>query len=77
MHTSAFVDSSSKIAQLQPLLNIRTEDTIKYLQNAVDFVYLIDSNLPPNEQLLYWWEQFETPIFSKKELIKPLNKLIP
>ncbi|MFL0489348.1 hypothetical protein ACH0CQ_06780 [Bacillus sp. 179-I 2A5 NHS] len=74
VHTSAFVDSSNKIAQLQPLLNILTEDTIKYLQNAIDFVYLIDSNLPSNEQILYWWEQFETPDFSEKKLIDPLNK---
>ncbi|MEI5893080.1 hypothetical protein DXB51_14490 [Bacillus cereus] len=74
VHTSAFVDSSNKIAQLQPLLNILTEDTIKYLQNAIDFVYLIDSNLPSNEQILYWWEQFETPDFSEQKLIDPLNK---
>ncbi|PFQ19910.1 hypothetical protein [Bacillus cereus] len=74
VHTSAFVDSSNKFAQLQPLLNILTEDTIKYLQNAIDFVYLIDSNLPSNEQILYWWEQFETPDFSKEKLIDPLNK---
>lgn len=74
VHTSAFVDSSNKIAQLQPLLNILTGDTIKYLQNAIDFVYLIDSNLPSNEQILYWWEQFETPDFSKQKLIDPLNK---
>lgn len=76
VHTSAFADHTNKIAELQPLLNISTEDTIKYLQNAIDFAYLLDNNLPSDEKLLYWWDQFETPDFSKKELIRPLNIFI-
>ncbi|MFJ7405867.1 MULTISPECIES: hypothetical protein [unclassified Lysinibacillus] len=75
VHTSAFVEQTNKIAQLQPLLNISTEETISILQNAIDFVYSIDNNLPENEKILFWWEQFETPDFSKHQFINPLNIL--
>lgn len=75
VHTSAFVEQTNKIAQLQPLLNISKEETISILQNAIDFVYSIDNNLPENEKILFWWEQFETPDFSKHQIINPLNIL--
>ncbi|WEA41636.1 hypothetical protein [Lysinibacillus fusiformis] len=73
VHTSAFVDESKKMGQLQPLLSIDINQIVNHLQNAIDFVYLIDSNLPSNEKILFWWDQFETPDFSKHSYINPLN----
>lgn len=73
VHTSAFVEPSNKLAELQPLLSLKKDETISILQNSVDFVYLIDSNLPTKEQILFWWNKFETPDFSKESYISPLN----
>lgn len=73
VHTSAFVDGSNKIAELQPLLNINRDNVIKYLQNSIDLVSRVDSMLPEDEKILFWWERFENPIFSKFEYINPLN----
>ncbi|OCS90833.1 hypothetical protein [Caryophanon latum] len=73
VHTSAFVEQTNKIAQLQPLLSLSTDETITILQNAIDFVYSIDNNLPENEKILFWWDSFETPDFNKRQFINPLN----
>ncbi|MEY2195761.1 hypothetical protein AB7942_23960 [Neobacillus sp. BF23-41] len=73
VHTSAFVDNSNKIAELQPLINIKLDDVTSYLQTCVDFVINIDTMLPSDEKILLWWEYFETPIFANKEKISVLN----
>lgn len=73
VHTSAFIDKTNKVAELQPLLNIKLDDTIFYLQSCVDFVYLLDSMLPDDEKILFWRKRFETPNFNLKEKISVLN----
>lgn len=74
VHTSAFVEQSNKMPQLQPLLNIQYDSMISHIQGCVDFVYHLDNMLPDDDKLLFWWERFETPNFSKMSKISVLNK---
>lgn len=74
VHTSAFVDKTRKVAELQPLLNLELNGVTNYLQNCIDLVSLFDSMLPKNEKILFWWDQFETPNFKVKKKISVLSK---
>jgi len=73
VHTSAFVEQSNKMPQLQPLLNTQLDDMICHIQGCVDFVHYLDTMLPADDQLLYWWDRFETPVFTEKNKISVLN----
>lgn len=72
-HTSAFIDSSNQITQLQPLLNIEIDEVIKKLQVCVDLVKSLDHHLPNDEKVIQWWSRFEDPVFCLKEKISVLN----
>lgn len=74
VHTSAFVDTKNKIGELQPLLNVNLIDSISHLQTCIDLVYFIDSKLPDKEKILFWWDKFESPNFSKRKKISVLNQ---
>ncbi|MFJ7888383.1 hypothetical protein ACIQYL_09865 [Lysinibacillus xylanilyticus] len=72
-HTSAFVESSNQITQLQPLLNIEFDEVIKKLQVCIDLVKSLDHHLPDDEKVIQWWSRFEDPVFCLEEKISPLN----
>ena len=74
VHTSAFVEESNKMPQLQPLLSIQFNSVINHIQTCIDFVYSIDDMLPVDDKMLFWKDRFETPIFAEEKKISVLNK---
>jgi hypothetical protein len=56
IHASAFIDDSSKKSQLEPLLRIEETFLLKALQNSIDIVKKIDTELPDELKLLYWMD---------------------
>ncbi|APB82404.1 hypothetical protein BAMY_09655 [Bacillus amyloliquefaciens] len=74
IHSSAFIEQSNNLSQLQPFIDLNMNDVIEIAQDCLDFVVRVDELLPEDEKILFWWERFESPNFKKKEYISPLNK---
>ncbi|MTV47722.1 hypothetical protein GJ688_01835 [Heliobacillus mobilis] len=55
VHASPFKDLSTNKSQLEPLLDINNLRLFDFLQTSIDFVKIIDDNLPNTLKLLFWW----------------------
>lgn len=74
IHTSAFVEHSTRKTELRYLLTLTHEDFINHLQCCVDLVFKIDELLSEDEKILYWKDRFENPIFISENEISNLNQ---
>ena len=68
IHASAFMDQSDNTSELEPLLKFDLNILITSLQNSIDFVKVIDSQLPSNLQILFWWYDDEINFHEFKKL---------
>lgn len=73
VHASPFMDASTNISYLQPLLSVDDGLVIESLQNALDFVRALDSLLPEYLKLLFWWYDDEEVVFKKMQPLKLTN----
>ena len=73
VHASPFMDASTNISYLQPLLSVDDDLVIDSLQNSLDFVQKLDSLLPENLKLLFWWYDDEVIIFKQMQPLKLTN----
>lgn len=55
VHASPLIDKSNNSPHLKPLLDINTDRLIIFLQTSIDIVLKIDSNLPKELKLLFWF----------------------
>lgn len=74
VHTSVFIDSNNNVPQLQPLINITFDETVNNLQSCINFILQLEDALEEDEKLLFWFEIFEQPDFTKKTKISNLAR---
>ena len=72
-HASPFINEANNTSQLQPLLELKSNKTIEFLQASYDFINTIDQILPDNFNILYWMFDEEVD-FTKKEVMSLTNK---
>lgn len=68
VHASPLVDRSSNTPHLKPLLDIKRERLLDFLQTSTDLVLKIQNNLPQNLNLLFWWYNDEIKFFDFKKI---------
>ncbi|WP_085522675.1 hypothetical protein [Tuberibacillus sp. Marseille-P3662] len=76
IHTSAFINPTNQISNLQPFMNVDMDFLTDSLQGCIDFVKKIEEELPKDLKLLFWWSIFYEPDFTKEEKISILNRYI-
>lgn len=74
VHASPFIDTSTNISHLQPLLAVNDDVVIESLQNSLDFVRTLDRLLPDNLKLLFWWYDEEIISLRDMQPMKLTNK---
>ncbi|AGK53175.1 hypothetical protein [Bacillus sp. 1NLA3E] len=73
IHTTSYEDKSNQRSFMEMFFEVNLEKVEKAMNNSVEFVLLIDQLLPHEHKLLYWWDKFETPDFSKRKKISTIN----
>lgn len=73
VHMSAFTEDHSAISRMQRLINIDIEFVVDGLDNIINLIELIETNID-DSGILFWWEFFEKPVFANKIHIDSLFK---
>lgn len=73
IHTSAFEDESNKHATMELFFELNINELRENYELIIDFTLLIESKLPANHKILFWWGSYEEPNFKSNKKIKNIR----
>ncbi len=77
IHASSFIDQSTNISELEPLVNFHEEQLIQSLQTSVNLIKKLDELLPEQLKLLFWWydDEIKFDEFNKLKLTNEKSQI--
>src|SRR5699024_611935 len=73
IHTSAFENESNQLATMELFFDIDINKVRKAYELIIDFTLLIESKLPEDHKILFWWNFYEEPDFKSNKKIKKIR----